>query len=185
MLLDYLATIPDYRRAEGRRFRLDHLLTMVILGLMSGRNGYRELCTFIKGNAQEFREIFGYSPSKAMPSHVTIRHVLQHVDYNLLITAFHQWMRSLEEPKTEKETIGVSIDGKALRSTVSSYDNSEQNFVQTVHAFAHERQVALGVSVFEQKKSHEVASVQSLIEALELQHVIFTLDALHLKKKQS
>lgn len=179
MLEDYLSKVPDFRRAQGRRYPLNHILTMVILGLMSGRNGYRELATFMEGNADEFCELFNYENSKKMPSHVTVRNILQNIDYKEVIKAFQDWMSAVDASVVDRV---ISLDGKALRNTVTHSCEEEQNFVQTVHAFTQERKTAIGVKCFEQKKSHEGSVVRELIEELDLKNVIFTLDALHTQK---
>lgn len=53
-LEEYLSSIHDFRRAQGLRFALPKILLMIILGIMNGYSAYRELASFIKGNAEEF-----------------------------------------------------------------------------------------------------------------------------------
>lgn len=122
----------------------------------------------------------GYAPDKKMPSHVTIREILQNIDYKALTKAFHAWMVDFSPDEAE---LVISLDGKALRNTVSDPFSSEQNFIQLVHAFVQEKKIAIRLSSFEQKKNHEGQAVRELIEQLNLKGVIFTLDALHAQKK--
>ena len=42
-LLDHLSEVEDFRRKEGRRYPLPSLLVMIIMAIMSGANGYREI----------------------------------------------------------------------------------------------------------------------------------------------
>ncbi|MBL7988827.1 MAG: transposase family protein, partial [Chlorobi bacterium] len=58
-LVAYLRTVPDFRSAYGKRYQLDHLLLMIIFGMMSGCYGYRELGTFVKANRSELVALFG------------------------------------------------------------------------------------------------------------------------------
>ncbi|MCB0270757.1 MAG: transposase family protein, partial [Calditrichaeota bacterium] len=73
-LLDYLATVPDFRRAEGKRYQLSALLVMSIMAIMSRCFGYREIARFLKANQSALVETFQLKRNK-MPSHVTIRTV--------------------------------------------------------------------------------------------------------------
>src|SRR3954470_8879717 len=46
-LLDLLEAVPDPRRAEGKVYRLPHVLLFSILTIVSGGNSYRSVVTFI------------------------------------------------------------------------------------------------------------------------------------------
>ncbi len=178
-LEEYFATIPDFRRKQGIRFPLPALLTMITLGVMSGHYAYRELSTFMRANAEELRELLGISREQ-MPSHVTIRTVFRNVDPDQLQSVFNQWCT---------ETFGIeageraAIDGKALGSTVTNANNSEQDFVMMVSAFVHNRQQVIGVGTFDNGKAGEGEAVRELLKTLKLEKAHLTLDALHCQKK--
>ncbi len=46
-LLGLLDEVPDPRRAEGKRYKLPHILLFSILAIVSGCNSYRGIVTFI------------------------------------------------------------------------------------------------------------------------------------------
>ncbi len=52
-IIEHLATVPDFRRKEGRRYPLWVVLTMIIMAIMSGRYAYREIARFIQANQQD------------------------------------------------------------------------------------------------------------------------------------
>ncbi len=66
-LLEILRSIPDHRRAEGKRFDLATVLLYAILGMVAGANSYRQMHEFIRIHLQRLNEAFGlrlpYSPS--------------------------------------------------------------------------------------------------------------------------
>jgi len=66
-LLEILRTIPDHRRAEGKRFDLATALLYAILGMVAGANSYRQMHEFIRVHLERLNEAFGlrlpYSPS--------------------------------------------------------------------------------------------------------------------------
>ena len=69
-LLDYLGEVPDFRRKEGRRYPLPTLLVMIIMAIMSGRYGYREIARFLKANREQLVKALDLKRTQ-MPSHVT------------------------------------------------------------------------------------------------------------------
>ena len=177
-LLEYLQTIPDFRRKQGRRYPLEVLLLITIMSIMSGRCGYREIAAFAKANQREFLRYF-HLKRKTLASHVTFREVIKGVDFDEVITAFNQWAsRSLTIEPGE----WFSVDGKALGSTVTESDSAYQNFVSLVSVFSHKRGQVAGVAALENLKSSEIPTVQDLIDTLGLQGLVFTLDALHCQK---
>ena len=51
-LLEILRSIPDHRRAEGKRFDLATVLLYSILGMVAGANSYRQMHEFIRIHLQ-------------------------------------------------------------------------------------------------------------------------------------
>lgn len=177
-LIEHLCQIKDFRRKQGQRFLLSQVLLIIIMAIMSGRYGYREIASFAKANKKELVDKLKLKKSK-LPSHVTIREVIMNVDFNLLNQAFSQW--SMGYVTIEKDD-WLSIDGKAIKSTVENYHSSYQNFVSMVSVFSQKRGQVIKTGTFENKKVSEISIVQELLEALDLKDVVFTLDALHCKK---
>jgi hypothetical protein len=114
-----------------------------------------------------------------MPSHVTIREIIMHIDFDALNHAFYRWASSYVKIRKNE---WISIDGKSIKSTLEDYNTSYQNFVSLVSVFTQKRGQVLKTSAFENKKKSENSVVQQLIELLDLKGVIITLDALHCKK---
>jgi len=112
---------------------------------------------------------------------VTIRDVVQRIDFDKLSKSFNQWAEQYV-PMCKGDT--KSIDGKAIGGTVSDCSNSYQNFTSLVSVFASQRGIVLSCSKIENKKESEIPTVRQLIETLDVKGEIFTLDALHCQKKQ-
>jgi hypothetical protein len=79
----------------------------------------------------------------------------------------------------------VAADGKSIKSTLSDYTESYQNFIRSVSAFTHESGVVLHLQMMNNKHISELEVVRQLIAALAGQPIVFTLDALHAQKKLS
>ncbi|MCC6972235.1 MAG: ISAs1 family transposase [Phycisphaerales bacterium] len=177
-LIEQLNQIKDFRRKQGQRFSLTTVLLIVIMGIMSGRYGYRELYSYAKANQRGLVKYLKIK-SKRIPSHVTIREVIMNVDFVALNNAFSQWASAYVSIEKDE---WISIDGKSIRSTVENYDNSYQNFVSLVSVFTQKRGQVIKASAFDNKRTSEIAVVQQLLEVLALKDVTITMDALHCKK---
>ena len=101
-------------------------------------------------------------------------------DYQQLQLVFNQWSQQYSLiPSSE----WISVDGKSRSNTVTDYDNAQQNFINSVSAFSHQRKLVLAVKMMENKGESEINVVPDLIKLLDLTGVVFTFDALHCQKK--
>ena len=73
--LALLATIPDPRRAEGKLYRLPHVLLFSILAIVSGANSYRGIQTYFKAHLRALNKAFKIKWKRA-PAHTAIRYIL-------------------------------------------------------------------------------------------------------------
>ena len=178
-LIDYLKQIPAHRAPHGCRHPLWLVLLIIIMGMMSGYWGYRQLGRFVERHRRELIKRLQI-PKARVPSYSTIRRVMLDLDYEKLQEVFKQWSKQYSLiPSSE----WISLDGKSLKNTVSNYDNAQQNFINCVSAFSHQRGLVLGVKMMENKSESEINVVRDLIELLDLTGVVFTFDALHCQKK--
>ena len=178
-LLSYLGEIPDPRRKQGKRYDLPKTLLMIILGTMGGSVGYRELHSYLSKNKAALCNLLAIK-KVVVPSHVTIRDILQRIDYEAFRQAFEKWASSSAATLAGWQ---LCIDGKSLCSTVVNAQSSEQNFLSMVTVFCAEIDCILAVTRLENGKTSEQVSVVELLKALELKGFLLTLDALHDKKK--
>ncbi len=180
-LIDYLKQIPDSRNPHGCRHPLWLVLLIIIMGMMSGYWGYRQLGRFVERHRRALIQLLEI-PQARVPSYSTLRRVMLQLDYHQLQMVFNQWSQQYSLiPSSE----WISLDGKSLKNTVSNYDNAQQNFINCVSAFSHQRGLVLGVKMMENKLESEINVVRDLIELLDLTGVVFTFDALHCQKKLS
>ena len=185
-LIEMLSLVKDPRNKSGQRFTLPQILLMTILGVMSGNYGYRELGRFVENHSRYFIRYFELS-SYGVPSFVTIRNILQLIDFGSFNSAFNSWAENYVEITSDdiqhhKEQLG--IDGKSINSTVKNKHDSFQNFISLISVFAVKRGIVLGTCQIENGKESEIPAVQQLIKTLGLKGVLFSLDALHCQKKR-
>jgi hypothetical protein len=94
LLLEVLRSIPDRRRAEGKRFDLATVLLYTILGMVAGANSYRQLHEFIRVHRRRLNEAFRLALRYA-PSYTRLRDILQGVDANALEAALREHASSI------------------------------------------------------------------------------------------
>lgn len=179
-LIPFLKKVNDPRKSSGKRHPLWLILLLVVLGLMFGYLGYRDLEKFAKHNQKLIVKTFNLT-SDRVPSYSTIRRAMMLVNTSDLVESFNQWASQFATPNDL--TDWVSIDGKSLRSTCKNSDNSSQNFVSIVSLFSQTSGLVIKLQSFQNKKSSEIGQVQELVRDSSLSGNVFTLDALHCQKK--
>ncbi len=178
-LIQALAQVRDFRTPDGLRHPLWFVLLLVILGTLSGYRGYRALGDFAQRHRQALVENFGLAKQR-VPSYSTIRRVMLGVDFTQLAEVFNAWARQCAPASETPEWL--AIDGKSIRGTMTQPRDAQQNFVSIVSAFSAQRGLVLGLDRFENQHQSEIVTVQSLLQALRLEGVVFSLDALHCQK---
>ncbi len=177
-LVQSLQNIRDFRAVHGKRYPLWLILLLVIMGTMSGCRSYYALEDFGVRHYEVLSEKLGLT-LKRLPSDTTFRRILQRLDFALLAQQFEQWTKDNIDIELGE---WIAIDGKSIKSTVASEDSDYQNFVTLVSVYSQRQGVVLAAEAFEHKTSSELKVVQTLLEALHLQDVVVTLDALHCQK---
>lgn len=180
-LLDFFASLEDPRRTQGQRHSLDNILTIVIMAILTGEQGFRGFHRFAESNATELDAILDMK--HGIPRYNTIRSALMSIDEAVLVKEFIKWTQSyLPDIATDEF---IALDGKAIKATTSGGNTSRQNFVSVVNAFGHQSGVVYGMQPFENGKSGEANALRNLVEKLGIKDVVFTVDALHAQKKLS
>ena len=177
-LIEQLKTIPDWRRGRTVQYPLWLMLLMSLLGVMSGYSSLRGLEEFRQRHAQEAAELFGLAKAK-LPRYSTLRDMADHVDGVAVAQVFLEWAQGNVGVSGGE---AISMDGKALGSTVSDPHGQQQNFVTVVSACVQASGCVIGQISFQNGKSSEIPSVRQLLEQLDLSGVWVTLDALHCQK---
>lgn len=177
-LIKSLQKIRDFRAAQGRRYPLWLILLLIIMGTLSGCRGYQALEDFGVRHYEALSEKLGLTVNR-LPSDTTFRRILHRLDFHLLTQEFGQWASSGFDIKPDE---WVAIDGKSITGTVSQPQTAYQNFVGMVSVYSSRLGVVLATEQFESKQISELTVVQTMLEALHLEGVVFTLDALHCQK---
>ncbi|MCP6758476.1 MAG: ISAs1 family transposase [Fischerella sp. CENA71] len=179
-LIEALKGIEDYRAARGRRYPMWLMLLLVLMGTMSECYGYQALEDFCVRHYQALCEHLDIKV-KRLPSDSTFRRLFEQLDFQKLTECFHLWTKA-DLSIIQGECL--AIDGKSIKGTVEGHNQSYQNFVNLVSVYSQQQGVVVALQQFENHEISEIKVVQTLIETLNLQGVVFSFDALHCQKKQ-
>jgi DDE_Tnp_1-associated len=177
-LIEHLKTVPDFRTQP--RYPLWVILLLVIMGIMSGAQGYRALEDFVARHQTALLQLLEL-PHKRLPGFSTLRRVMVRLNYVALGKAFNNWAQEAF-PMLPGEL--VPADGKGIKASVSDYDQEYQDFVSVVSAFSVHQGIVVGLEVMRNGETSEIATLQHLLGQLQLTGVCFSMDALHTQKKQ-
>lgn len=171
IIYKHFEKVTDPRVNRGGNHDLLEMLFMAITATICGANGWADVERFVKAKVDWFARFlvmeFG------VPSHDTFGRVFARLDTAEFLMAMHDWVDAFAGSLRGR---GIAIDGKTLRG---SYDQAAgQSALHTITAFAVGTRTCLRqMSVGE--KSNEIPAVPILLQLLELDGAVVTLDAMH------
>jgi len=178
-LLEALRSIPDHRRAEGKRFDLATVLLYAVLGMVAGANSYRQMHEFIRVHLQRLNDAFGLRLPYS-PSYTGLRLIILGVDPAALEAAFRRHAASISTSlEASPGPTAIAVDGKTLRGSFDAF--SDRKAAHMMSALRQADRIVLGHLMVEEK-SNEIPAAPELIETLGLKGCVFTLDAEHTQK---
>jgi hypothetical protein len=177
-LPEFLQTIPDYRRGQGRMHRLPTILLIILMATMSGCFGQRPTGDFIQKHRKELVETLKPKNDK-LPSRQTISRVMQQLDYEQFTDVFYAWAKTVISIEDKD---WMSLDGKGISGTLTDPGTAKQQYTNLVSVFAQKTgQVLLQGKVG--NKTNEIPLVVQLVKKLGLTDLVLTADALHAQKQ--
>jgi predicted transposase YbfD/YdcC len=179
-LAEALQAVPDPRRqCKNLRHPLVDVLVVGFCGVLCGCDDFVEIEEFGRSKEDLFRRFLELP--HGVPSHDTFRRVFQAVSPQALQDSLIRWLqgvRQAAEPAAEGEVI--AIDGKALRRT---FDRARGlGALHLVSAWATANGLTLG-QVAVGAESNEVTAIPRLLELLDLQGCVVTIDAAGCQKE--
>ena len=172
-LLEILSQVPDYRKPQGKRHKLEHILYLSILAGLMGATDYKQISIWIEKHIQkeQVKKLLGVE-FILTPKKSAISEILAKVDAQSLELKFREWIKNYVKTTGEH----LSVDGKVMNG--SRYKN--QRSIEVVGAVLSE----IGVVIAHQqiaKKSNEIPALQAMIGELG-DEFIFTFDAINTQK---
>jgi predicted transposase YbfD/YdcC len=169
-LLSRLAGLTDSRFRRGRRYRLEHVLLLVILAKLCGEDTPKAIAHWVSLRKEYLVRLLGL-PRRSVPHPNTYRRVTEKVvkPEELERTA-KGFFRDL--PNAGKSVV-VSIDGKVMRGTISA-DNPKGTYLMV--AYLPEEGIVL-MQVEAGSKENEITVAPKLLEWVDLRGKVVAGDA--------
>ena len=169
-ILRAFTQMPEPRR-HNTRHRLADLLTIALLAVICGADGWVAVVAYAKAK-EAWLQTFLSLPS-GIPSHDTFGRVFARLDPAAFEQCFQAWVRSLVELSGGKL---VAIDGKSLRRAFA-HGWDKAGMPHMVTAFVQANALVLA-QVQCDGKGRELDGVEKLLKLLDLDGAVVTLDAL-------
>jgi predicted transposase YbfD/YdcC len=174
-LRKHFARLKDPRRRARRRHLLLDIILMALCAVIAGANSWQDIETF-GHQRQEWLRRFLELPN-GIPSHDTFERVFDWLDPEAFQRCFRAWVAALA---AQSGWGHIAIDGKALRGSHSR--GKGLGPLHLVSAWAAHAQLTLG-QVAVEDKSNEITAIPRLLELLDLEGALVTIDAMGCQKE--
>jgi predicted transposase YbfD/YdcC len=171
-LVEALKQVKDPRMDRTRAHLLTDILFIGICSTICTAESFNDMELFGKARHDWFKRFLELP--NGIPSHDTFNRVFQAIDPKQFMDCFVHWTQSLR--KKGKQDV-VAIDGKALRRAY----NKQDSIPYIVSAWASENGLTLG-QVKVNEKSNEITAIPELLQMLDLEGCIVTIDAMGCQK---
>ncbi|MFO0930928.1 MAG: ISAs1 family transposase [Gemmataceae bacterium] len=174
----YFESLSDPRHTRNRKHRLIDVVVIAVCGMVCGCDGPTAIHRWA-ANRHDWLRQFLPLPN-GIPSRDCIRRLLMALKPETFQRCFQGWIT--QAVRTDEPGPGrlVAIDGKTCRS---SHDAGQGlGPLHIVSAWASEEGVALG-QVACQAKSNEITAIPVLLEQIELDGALVTIDAMGCQKE--
>lgn len=168
-LLTTLRSVPDHRRAAGRRHALPAVLAFVCCGMLCGGRSLLAIAEWGRAHQTWCCAVFGFR--RCTPCVSTLHRILTGLDVDAFEAALQTWVEPQLEAPINLEPL--AIDGKAVRGAKDQHLPG----AYLLSAFASRRgavlaQLAIG------ERENELTQALPLLRQLDLTQVVVTGDAL-------
>lgn len=173
-LLRFFDDLPDPRSMVNRLHRLGDVIVIAICAVIATADGPTAIAHWAKLNAAWLRRHLALP--NGIPGKDTFRRVLGLLPPAAFQQCFQQWLQTLQVPADEESENKrhIAIDGKALRRS-----HDRKNGLGPMHivsAWASDVGISLG-QVATEEKSNEITAIPQLLELIDVEDAIVTIDA--------
>jgi len=174
-VFERLGQLTDIRKARGKRFSLETILTIIVMAKMCGEDTPSAIADWAKNHQEQILELLQLKRPK-LPHCNTYRRILAHVVYEEEIA------RLVGEYNQRGEHGEVyAMDGKTARGTRKK-DEDGSEYLLSVYDVEQAKvmsQVVVG------RKENEITKAPEALKKVEISRKIITGDAMHTQKALS
>lgn len=173
----YFSLVKDTRNRAYITYELDEILFIIMCGIICGCTSLEEIVEIMENKIEVLQK---YMKIETIPSESTLSRILSAINPDELELCIVGIMKNILNRNVSIDTKHIAIDGKAIKSTSSM--KSYKNNLQIVTALLVDEEISMG-QVCIHDKSNEITAVRELLEILDLNNVVITMDAMHCQKE--
>ena len=170
----FFRPLRDPRRKHLRKHQLIDIIVIALCAVICGANDWQQIATFARRRCAWLASFLALPAG--IPSHDTLERVFDRLDPQTFQVCFRRWVEALAH------NLGIqhlAIDGKTLRHSGNGPKGWKP--LHLVSAWATQCQLTLGQVAVDQK-SNEITAIPLLLELLDLEGVLVTIDAMGCQK---
>src|SRR6266851_2199250 len=164
--------LKDPRRRHRRLHHLQDIIVIALCAVIAGAQDWQDIETFGR-QRRDWLQRFLALPH-GIPSHDTFERVFDRLKPQAFQACFRHWVQAVSAALRIKH---VAIDGKTLRGSGSAKLGS----LHLVSSWATAQHLTLG-QVAVAAKSNEITAIPALLELLDLNGALVTIDAMGCQK---
>lgn len=168
-LYKHFEVLEDPRDIRGKKHELINILIMSIYGILCGYTDFENMADFLEVHEEYFTQLLDLK--NGTPSHDTLSRVFSLIDSQKFLDIFISWIKEI----VNDGGLHVSIDGKAIKSARDAINGGNTPYI--VSAFLSDIGISIG-QVKVDDKSNEITAIPELLELLDIQGKIITIDAI-------
>ena len=169
-LVEMFEEIVDVRDSSGKRHCLTHILVMSVCGILQKRMDFEDIYDYAKAHEKWFDKKLNLW--NGIPSVGTFRNVFRLIPAEQFLEIFLKWINCIVSEQSGKQII---IDGKAIRGATEKCIYG--NIPYIVSAYLADTGISIG-HVKVNDKSNEITAIPELLEILDIDGCIITIDAI-------
>ncbi|MDP2194089.1 MAG: ISAs1 family transposase [Alphaproteobacteria bacterium] len=164
-LSTYFASLEDPRSKRNQRHDFMTLIGTSLLATLSGIHSFSGIQDFVEMHMDDLKKYFDFR--HGLPSHDTYQRLWDALSPTQFQACFMDFIKSLETVASEV----LSIDGKTIRNS------GKEKALHIVSAWCHNNKLVFGQEKVD-AKSNEIKAIPKLLDLLELDQKIITIDAM-------
>jgi predicted transposase YbfD/YdcC len=171
-ILKHFRKLKDPRRAHRRLHLLQDIIVIALCAVIAGAQDWQEIETFGRkrhGWLNRFLPL-----PHGIPAHDTFERVFNRLNPQTFQACFREWVQAIQDTLKIKH---VAIDGKTLRGSGSATLGP----LHLVSAWATAQHLSLG-QVAVDAKSNEITAIPVLLDFLDVQGALVSIDAMGCQK---
>jgi predicted transposase YbfD/YdcC len=177
-LFAFLLQVVDPRKAKGKRYLLETLLSLILLAKLAGEDKPSGISEWVAHRVEQLVEMKILPQAKA-PCHMTFRRVLSFI---LSAEELERWVAEYHRSQLHAGVeIVLTLDGKTLKGTIPA---GEMRGTHLLSVYVPEQGLVL-VEAAVDRKENEIVVAPKILRQVNLAGAIVMGDAMHTQRSVS